>query len=139
MGNKDRRRLKRVNNTTGWEKKGSAEIRIPAINPVLFIPPHIQRLFPLPDSPSPSPASPPLTHVPPGCLYSHHPALSPGEKFNLCIFIVVAHTNPAPHESFISLSPSLSLSLSPSLSLSLSLSLLASRHICIRGWIQLPR
>lgn len=63
-----------------------------------------------PDSPIPSPT------LSPGCLCSHHPILSPGEKFNLCIFIVVAHTNPTPHESFISRSLSLSssLSLSPS-------------------------
>lgn len=128
MGNKDRRRLKGVNNAGGWEKERNSGMRTPAIKP-FFFPPHIQGLSSLPDSPSPSPASPPLTHAPPGCLYSHHPTLSPGEKFNLCIFIVVAHTNPAPHESFISLS----------LFLSCPLSLLASRHICIRGWIQLPR
>ncbi|CAB1453571.1 unnamed protein product [Pleuronectes platessa] len=51
-----------------------------------------------------------LAHTAPGCLYSHHPTLSPGEKFNLCIFIVAAHTSPVPHESFISLFLSLSLS-----------------------------
>lgn len=67
---------------------------------------------------------PPHTHTPPGCLYSHHPTLSPGEKFNLCIFIVAAYTVPLPHESFISLWP-------PSLS--------PPCHTYNRGWLQLPR
>ena len=115
MGNKDRRRLTGVNNTRVWEKRRGGRIRIP----FFLYAPVIQG----PSSLSPSPASPPLTHMPPGRLYSHHPILSSGEKFNLCIFIVVAHTSPVPHESFISL----------------SLSLLPSHHICNHGFIQLPR
>lgn len=82
------------------------------ISPFFFFPPHIQGLSSLTDSPSPS--STPLTQAPAGCLYSHHPTRSPGEKFSLCIFIVVAHTNTVPHESFISLSFSLVPTLSPS-------------------------
>lgn len=101
--------IKGVNNTRGWWKNRNSGITIPTISPFFFFPPHIQGLSSFTDSPSPS--STPLTQAPAGCLYSHHPTRSPGEKFSLCIFIVVAHTNTVPHESFISLSFSLVLTL----------------------------
>lgn len=118
MGNKDEIKVGKEN------KKGNSGITSPVINSVFFL--HlIQGLSSLPDTPSP-PHLPffPLTRMPPGCHYSHHP--QSWRKVHLWIFIVLAHTRPACHESFIS-----SVSFSPSLPLSC--------RVCIHGWMRLPR
>lgn len=62
----------------------NSRIRIPVIS-LFFFSPHVLQLSPLLVH-SPASSSSPM-HL---RAASHHPTLSRGEKFNLCIFIVVA-------------------------------------------------
>ena len=115
----------------GGEKERNSGTRIPGINPFFFFfLPHIQELSSLPDSPSPQPASPPS----PTCLQAVFTLITPPSILEKSSVFAFSLWLPTPCASW-----KFHLLFSLALFLSCPLSLLASRHICIHGWIQLPR